>query len=102
NLAIPEKVCKTAPILAQNSGKVVSEGVIRGQKSPGFWGHLYHGSGCPSQAPQKRPYLKYARYGPGLAIRRSRFPVPREMVSTPTEKTAFWEYFQKPGKKRAT
>jgi hypothetical protein len=49
-----------------------------------------------------RSYPKYARYSPGLAIRRSRFPVPQEMMSTPTEETAIKDYFQKPGKIKAT
>jgi len=77
-------------------------GAIRGSFRPGFSVLFQEGSDTCIIRPAKRPYPKQARFGPGLPIRRSRFPVPQETVSTPTENIVICDYFSKPGKKKAT
>ncbi|ABS55507.1 hypothetical protein Mboo_0989 [Methanoregula boonei 6A8] len=47
-----------------------------------------------------RATLFRAHIEPGLPFRTPRFPVPQEMVSTPTEKTTICHYFLKPAKKK--
>jgi len=103
--AISEKPGKNAPVFTQNSGKSGSEGIIRGHNESGFTRQIHGLSGqirfqIPVQAFQKR-YPRQARYSPGLPIGRSRFPVPREIVSTPKEKLAIFDYFLNPVKKKA-